>query len=45
MTEDEKFIHELLEHLEWIGWGDSYERECSVALQKKAEEWLSATPK
>ena len=27
-----KLIQELEKHLDWIGWGDSYEREC--AFQK-----------
>ena len=26
----------LLDHLDWIGWGDSWERECSEDLRKKA---------
>lgn len=26
---------DLIAHLDWIGWGDHYERECSEALRKR----------
>ena len=29
---------DLFEHLEWCGWGDSYEREVSGDLRKRATE-------
>lgn len=32
----EKFAKELLEHLDYCGWGDSWERECSKPLQDEA---------
>ena len=30
------FCTELFEHLEYCGWGDAWERECSVDLRKRA---------
>lgn len=30
-----KTIEDLEEHLDWIGWGDSYERSCAKELQEK----------
>lgn len=39
-----EFIHELLHHLDYCGWGDSWERECSEELRKRSDEWLAANP-
>jgi hypothetical protein len=39
-----EFIHELLEHLDYVGWGDSWERECSEELRQRAQEWQKANP-
>lgn len=30
-----KGLEQALEHLDFCGWGDNYERECSVGLQKE----------
>lgn len=37
-------IHELLHHLDWCGWGDSWERECSEELRDWAAAWQKANP-
>jgi hypothetical protein len=29
-----QLVRALAEHLDWIGWGDSYERECSESLRE-----------
>lgn len=34
-----ELCNELIEHLEWIGWGDSWERECSVELKQRADQF------
>lgn len=39
-----EFIHELLEHLDYVGWGDSWERECSEELRQRAQERQKANP-
>lgn len=31
---------ELFDHLEYCGWGDSWERECSEKLRERAEAML-----
>lgn len=33
------FIDELLDHLDYIGWGDSWEREVSEELRWRAEHY------
>lgn len=33
-------LRALLVHLDYCGWGDSWERECSEELRKTAEQWL-----
>jgi hypothetical protein len=30
----------LLEHLDYCGWGDSWERECSEPLRARAAQWV-----
>lgn len=35
----EAFIDELIDHLDYCGWGDSWEREVSEKLQEKAVKW------
>lgn len=30
---------DLIDHLNWIGWGDAYERECSEELQNRANDF------
>ena len=30
---------ELIEHLDYCGWGDVYERECSEELRERAEKF------
>lgn len=35
----EKLLTKLEVHLDWIGWGDRYERECSAELRKELEEF------
>jgi hypothetical protein len=37
ITELKRVIEQLLEHLEWIGWGDSWERECSEDIRDEIE--------
>ncbi len=32
---------ELYDHLDYCGWGDSWERECSEDLRKRADEAFS----
>jgi hypothetical protein len=39
------FIHELLDHLGYCGWGDRWEREVSEDLRKKAEKFQKDNPK
>lgn len=41
MTHDEviAFAKELIEHLEYIGWGDRWEREGAIELRKQAEQF------
>jgi hypothetical protein len=41
MTEKElvAFALELIEHLDYCGWGDKWERECSEELRTRAEKF------
>lgn len=39
--ETKEFINELIDHLNYCGWGDRWERECSEELRKKAERFQS----
>lgn len=32
---------ELLGHLDYCGWGDSWERECSESLRERATAWFA----
>lgn len=32
-----EFCLELIDHLDYTGWGDSWERECSENLRERAE--------
>jgi hypothetical protein len=34
-----KFIHKLLDHLDYCNWGDAWEREGAVKLRKEADAW------
>lgn len=34
-----ELIDELVAHLEYCGWGDSWERECAEPLMKQVEEF------
>ena len=43
-VDDKELIRELLAHLEYCGWGDSWERECSEELRKKAAQWEKENP-
>ena len=38
-TQAEKMVAKLEEHLDYCGWGDSWERECSKELQKELAEF------
>lgn len=33
-----RLAFDLLEHLDYCGWGDSWERECSEPLRERAEQ-------
>lgn len=39
LAKQETFIDNLIEHLNYIGWGDAYEREGAVDLMKQVESW------
>ena len=39
LKETKKLLHSAIEHLEYCGYGDSYERECSKNLRKELEAW------
>ena len=39
-----EFIRDLLAHLDYCGWGDSWERECAEPLMQRATEWQKANP-
>jgi len=39
-----ELIMKLYEHLEYCGWGDSWERECSGKLRDEASDFLEALP-
>lgn len=41
---DKELIRALLFHLDYVGWGDSWERECSEELRAKAKAWTEANP-
>jgi hypothetical protein len=43
-AESEEMIRKLLHHLDWCGWGDSWERECSEPLRAEAEQFLKRLP-
>lgn len=38
-----EMINKLEEHLDFIGWGDHYERECSEDLRKELEKFKKET--
>jgi hypothetical protein len=40
----EALVRELLEHLNYCGWGDRWERERSEDLRKRADAWAKAHP-
>jgi len=44
IEEVEALTDELIEHLDYCGWGDAWERECSENLQKKARAFTMTTP-
>jgi hypothetical protein len=37
-----QLVRALAEHLDWIGWGDSYERECAEPLRERVRAALPA---
>lgn len=39
-----ELLTEAKGHLDWIGWGDSYERECSGDLDVQIERVLESLP-
>ena len=43
-AELKEFCHELINHLNYCGWGDSWERECSEELRRKAEKFQQENP-
>ena len=34
-----RLIKKLIEHLEYCGWGDKWERECSEELREEADKY------
>ena len=34
-----KLLHKAIDHLDYCGYGDSWERECSQQLQKELDLW------
>ena len=35
----EELLHEAIEYLDYIGWGNSWERECYADTRKALQEW------
>jgi hypothetical protein len=42
LKDQSSLLKDLLSHLDYCGWGDRWERECSEPLRKRADEWLKA---
>lgn len=40
-----KALKDAKQHLDWIGWGDSYERSCLNGLEKEVDEAIEAGEK
>lgn len=47
MTEEElaALLHEAIDYLDYVGWGDRWERECYADTRKKLKAWKAEHPK
>ena len=47
MTEEKlaALLHEAIDYLDYVGWGDRWERELYADIRKKLETWKAEHPK